>query len=1109
MLAAISIAMRSIFAVGLGIAQLNRAGRALATQSRRAFSLRWSSTLGGVALLGFVAPTAAQLPSGSEACSSLGGSTYCVRATVRFFPNTGPYIGQLYANVIDACAAAPGNPYQNTVYRNPRWERDADGLFNCSYDYYEGGLIFRGRVSPQNWVGVRQDCPLAGARLTRYLYDSAGRNVIGRDYLICGYGGNEQQEEEICTANPIQPGAGRKLKYDTDWAGDPASLLAIARIYRSTPQPDLAGTATAAANAWMFTYQARLVVDIAGQLRPTVRAQRPSGIVRSFYAAVNADGSRNWSTYDGTGDTLTELRDATGARTGWRLRVFTDDAVESYNADGLLQSILYRSGKSLTFEYSTPTTPLTTAPRPGLLIGVRNADGMGVRFIYDAAGRVSQALPPGTLAGQAAGSEQSPIRYRYSEPASLGTSVADQGQLTSVVRQDGSVLRYHYEDPRFPLALTSVTDENGIRAFTFAYGWDGRAIRSEKATGIERLDLSFNPNTGIATLTDYAGPNGAAQSRAMTFVNQSGVLRLSTVSAPCPLCGPTKASRTLRPDGRPTREVAHDGTVAFFDYDASGREIERATFSAAYAASSSRPPLAQAVRVASTRWLDGFTQPTAQATPNANTTVLYNGTIYNGQSISCAPPSALIGGQPLPLPCWVIEQPTADATGSQGFNATPSGNATATRTTYNASGRPLLVEVYENVTPAAAAAPTALPGMQVPTQRRSFSYATAADASFSVGDLQTLTLEWPSQSPPPAPQTTVFRKYNPRGQLLEYQSPDGSVTTLDYFPRGWLKQHSVVPLGGTAQTTRYEYDPAGQLKKATLPDESFVRFSYDEAQRLTGISDSSGNQVAYALDAASRVTTRTDSGDVVALDGRVISALAPPGVRPTTAGSSAIAASAVTASATPTPGLYTDAVAGSATSRSRTCRAACTAIGVGLGGFAGTVIGGAVGAGGGTLVAPGVGTIAGGGGGGVYGGGLGALLGGFMGNQFANVVCPEKCTEGYIRVYRVVGPNEYASITATQSYSLQAGGLEVKQFWLSRSDADWFAQEEARLNPERRKVQRYIVSSQVCRKTLRMGTPVSDVGHRFVSFDASGLSMVNQDARDTGGISTEAVIPPH
>ena len=51
----------------------------------------------------------------------------------------------------------------------------------------------------------------------------------------------------------------------------------------------------------------------------------------------------------------------------------------------------------------------------------------------------------------------------YDEPASLGAGVPAQSQLTSVIWQDGSIKRYHYEDGRWPKPMTGITDEAGVR----------------------------------------------------------------------------------------------------------------------------------------------------------------------------------------------------------------------------------------------------------------------------------------------------------------------------------------------------------------------------------------------------------------------------------------------------------------------------------------------------------------------------------------------------------------------------------------------------------------------------------------------------------------------
>jgi YD repeat-containing protein len=59
----------------------------------------------------------------------------------------------------------------------------------------------------------------------------------------------------------------------------------------------------------------------------------------------------------------------------------------------------------------------------------------------------------------------------------------------------------------------------------------------------------------------------------------------------------------------------------------------------------------------------------------------------------------------------------------------------------------------------------------------------------------------------------------------------------------------MTPPGGTARTTTYTYDNAGQLTGAALPDGTTLGYSYDAAHRLTSVTDARGNTVTYALDA--------------------------------------------------------------------------------------------------------------------------------------------------------------------------------------------------------------------------------------------------------------------
>jgi len=121
-------------------------------------------------------------------------------------------------------------------------------------------------------------------------------------------------------------------------------------------------------------------------------------------------------------------------------------------------------------------------------------------------------------------------------------------------------------------------------------------------------------------------------------------------------------------------------------------------------------------------------------------------------------------------------------------------------------------------------------------------YYTSTQPDWTLGDLKKVTNA--------LGQVTQFTKYDRNGRVLEMLDANGVKTTSTYSPRGWLTQQVVTPNGGgTAQTTVYDYDAAGQLKKVTAPDSSYVSYTYDNAHRLTQVDDSAGNRVEYTLDA--------------------------------------------------------------------------------------------------------------------------------------------------------------------------------------------------------------------------------------------------------------------
>jgi YD repeat-containing protein len=246
-------------------------------------------------------------------------------------------------------------------------------------------------------------------------------------------------------------------------------------------------------------------------------------------------------------------------------------------------------------------------------------------------------------------------------------------------------------------------------------------------------------------------------------------------------------------------------------------------------------------RKVTTAWHPDWRLETRQAEPKKLTTWVYNGQPdpTNANAVAnCAPATALLpGGKPITVLCKKVEQATTDLTGASGLAATQTGTARVWSYTYNATGQVLTVNG---------------PRTDV-TDVTTYAYYTDTTATHRVGDLSSVT--------DAAGHVTQFTSYDAHGHPLTVVDVNNVTTTLDYYPRGWLKSSSVGPAAGPTLATSYVYDNTGLLKTVTHPDGAVLTYSYDDAHRLTGIADSLGNTVTYVLDAMGnrKVTTRPPS----------------------------------------------------------------------------------------------------------------------------------------------------------------------------------------------------------------------------------------------------------
>jgi YD repeat-containing protein len=268
-------------------------------------------------------------------------------------------------------------------------------------------------------------------------------------------------------------------------------------------------------------------------------------------------------------------------------------------------------------------------------------------------------------------------------------------------------------------------------------------------------------------------------------------------------------------------------------------------------------------RKTTTVWHPDRALKAREAEPKKITTWVYNGQpdpIAGGTAACVTPATTLPDGKPSAVLCARYEQATTDTTGALGLSATVSGATRAWTYTYNQYG-----QVLTETTPKQSTTDT----LSHTTTYTYYSTTSFTGASgYTMGDLQTLTN--------PLGQVTHFTSYDKAGRLLSSTDPNGTVTSMTYWPRGWLQSQTVTPASGVALTTSYAYWPTGLLETVTMPNASTLNYSYDPAHRLTDVVDGAGNKVHYVLDNMGNRTSEQvsdASGQLASSLGRVYDAL--------------------------------------------------------------------------------------------------------------------------------------------------------------------------------------------------------------------------------------------
>ncbi len=703
-----------------------------------------------------------------------------------------------------------------------------------------------------------------------------------------------------CLGNPIFASVGQKMQAETDYSGLPG--LNFTRTYRSNN-----GFFTSVLTE-SFINNSSSSVAMQGCYPGYWTYSSASGVHCSTYVSTYPYLSAQYQlqTEDGRSLEFTGPNDAVTASADINERVIMlsvsgatewqvqreDDTIEIYNAAGALIQKTLRGGQVFTYTYSTASTPVTIAPRAGLLLTQSDAFGHTLSWSYNALGQMSQMTDP------AGGITQ------YSYDAS--------GNLTGVIYPDTSSKTYWYNEPAntggdsIPGALTGITDENGVRYATFQYMSSPYtsgpfAVNTQHAGGVDNYTFTYNASSFYGspiTSTIVTDPLGT--SRTYHFQNNLSYNNDSSQTQPAASgTGTVTQSETYDANGNPRSVTDYKGNVTNTVYDLT-RNLETSS-TGAYGT-------AQA-RTITTSWNPNYRVPSLITEPNRTTAFTYDS---SGNALTKTVTDNTV--TPNVSRTWTY---TYDGYGrmltAQGprtdVNSTTTytyytcttgyqcgelhtvtdavGNVT-TYNTYNAHGRPLTITDPNGVvTTLTYDTRQRLTSRQVGSETTGFSYyatgllkkVTLPDGSYiqysydgahrltqisdGVGNSIHYTLDamgnrsaeniYDPSSTLHRTHTRAFNALNHLYQDINAANTSAVTTTYGYDSNG--NQTTInAPLTRNATNA---YDPLNRLTQITDPANGNTYFGYDAEDDLTSVKDPRSLTTSYGYNGFGDLTTQT------------------------------------------------------------------------------------------------------------------------------------------------------------------------------------------------------------------------------------------------------------
>ncbi len=631
---------------------------------------------------------------------------------------------------------------------------------------------------------------------------------------------------------------------------------------------------------WTMNFSTQILTNFSAGV---VGALREGGRMYQF-----TPGSGN--TYTADSDVVDKLvKQVSGTTiTGWQYTRAADDAVEQYDASGNLVSVTARNGQVTTLTYSDGSTPVSVAPKAGLLIGISDHFGRQIAFTYNASAHVATMTDPVGNAYAFAYNESSAVNISGTSPVI---------NLTSVTFPGGAKRTYYYNEQantastNLANALTGIADENGNRFQTFQYDAQGRTVSTQLAGGVDHYSAAYSSLSTVVT-----DPLSTTHTYGLQVT--LGVVNTTAITgSACPSCGP--AAQAFNANGQRTSRTDWNGNVTTYTRaDPNGRVDLETSRTEGYGSG--------VARTISTTWHSTFRLPTLITEPNRTTAFTYDstGNVLTRTVTDVAASRSRVWtytysaiGQVL-----TIDGPRTDVSdvttytyyadndsdfGKRG-NVNTITNALSqvtTITSYDANGRPLTITDPNGLLTTLAYAPrgwitSRAPGSETTTY--DYDYAgqltqvTLPDSSYlqytydnahrltqvqdNLGNKIAYTLDnmgnrtqEDAKDPSNVLARTRTRVYSSLNRL--YQDIGGASPSTEITQYGYDNQGNLTTVTDPlSHVVTNGYDALNRLISMTAPGSTLTSYGYNALDQLTSVTDPRSNATTYTIDALNNLT---------------------------------------------------------------------------------------------------------------------------------------------------------------------------------------------------------------------------------------------------------------